>query len=147
MGWAERGPSLRTRVINDGPEAPGWQTPDCIDAQTIAQRTSLTCPRSHSPFDDTLPGSYLFLRIYSSRKCSLVFTQNESKEATGFSVNQPWYGCRWKWGPSPGSQGKHFWVSTHGRVRCSGKAYWGRNKRLPPGSRCLISLPPVVEEV
>lgn len=72
-----------------GAEALRWQIPDFVAAQTRAQRTSLTRPRSHSPFDGTLHGSYLFLRIDSSRKFSFVFIQNESKVATGFCVCQP----------------------------------------------------------
>ena len=42
--------------------------------------------------------------------------------------------------------GTAFMGPEYGRMRCSSKTYCNKNKRLPPGYQCLISIHPAVEE-
>ena len=63
-------------------------------------------------------------------------------------MKQIWrcFHCWWKWGPFTRRWQKYFWWPTHARLRYCGSIYWDRNRRLPPGFWCLISICPTVEK-
>ena len=66
--------------------------------------------------------------IHLTGKCMLAILQFSQWNKTVAGGNKFSHGVRRKAFPCP----------THGMMRCSGKIYWSRNKRLPPGSQHLI---------